>query len=105
MADVGLTIVGWSLNGDERAELRRAIRRIIIGNLPVFSDRGMEQVSIKQQDVDAISGEYSAPLYQVMTTFTCKAPVRVGSRVGAFTGDINLSLEIVNGQGQPYRLP
>jgi hypothetical protein len=30
--------------------------------------------------MDAINGEYPAPIYQVMNTFTCLAPVRVGGR-------------------------
>lgn len=88
LSNVGMTLVGWSLNADERAELRRAMRRIIAGNLSVFADRGLQQVSIKWQDIDAISGEFSAPVYQVMGTFTCLAPVRVGVPVEAFSGEI-----------------
>jgi hypothetical protein len=97
LSNVGLTLVGWTLNADERAELRRALRRIILGNLQVFSDKGLEQVSVKFQDVDAISGEYGAPVYQVMANFTCLAPVRVGAPVDAFTGDITTALETLNG--------
>jgi hypothetical protein len=92
LANVGLTIVGWSLNADERAELRRALRRIILGNLQVFADKGLQQVSVKFQDVDAISGEYGAPVYQIMANFTCLAPVRVGAPVDAFTGDLSLEI-------------
>lgn len=93
LANVGLTLVGWSLNADERAELRRAMRRIIGGNTAVFASKGLTQVVVKWQDVDAISGEFSAPVYQVMGTFTCLAPVRVGAPVQVFTGDINTTLE------------
>lgn len=92
LANVGLTIVGWSLNADERAEMRRALRRIILGNLNVFDDKGLQQVSVKFQDVDAISGEYGAPVYQIMATFTCLAPVRVGAPVDAFAGDMELAI-------------
>lgn len=81
LADVRLTIIGWSLNSDERIALRKAIRRIIIANLPVFSSLGMDLVNLTMNDVDALNGEYDANIYQVMGTFTCVAPVRVGGSV------------------------
>jgi hypothetical protein len=83
MANVRVVAVGWSLNGDERIELRKAIRRVVLANLPVFEDAGFVQVGLSQQDVDAVSGEYPAPIFQVMNTFTCQAPVRVGGRAGS----------------------
>jgi hypothetical protein len=83
LSSARVTLIGWSLNGDERVELRKAIRRIVIANLPVFSQRGWEQVSLTAQDVDAVNGEYPAPLFQVMCNFTCIAPVRVGSEIGS----------------------
>lgn len=81
LANVRLTLVGWSLNGDERNELRKAIRRVVMANLPVFASYGWEQVELRQEDVDAVNGEYQAPLYQVMNTFSCVAPVRVTGNV------------------------
>lgn len=83
LANVRLQIVGWSLNGDERIELRKALRRIIVANLPVFDSFGWITPSVQQQDIDAINGEYPAQIYQVMTTFTCVAPVRVSGTVDA----------------------
>lgn len=83
LSNVTITIIGWSLNSDERIELRKAIRRIIIGNLPVFEDKGWSLVSLAQNDIDAVNGEYPAQIYQVMNTFTCLAPVRVGGRTPA----------------------
>jgi hypothetical protein len=80
LASVRVSLIGWSLNSDERAELRAALRRVIIGNLPVFADRGWQQIELSVQDVDAVSGEYNAPLYQVFATFSCLAPQRVISR-------------------------
>jgi hypothetical protein len=91
IADVQLTIVGWSLNSDERIELRKAIRRVVIANLQVFADRGIDQVNLSMNDVDAVNGEYGAPIYQVMANFSCVAPVRVGGRVGAVR-DINVNI-------------
>ena len=78
IADVRLSIVGWSLNSDERITLRKAIRRIMIANLPVFADQGMDLINFSMSDVDALNGEYNANIYQVMGNFTCIAPVRVG---------------------------
>ncbi len=80
LASVQLSVVGWSLNPDERREMRKALRRIVVANLPVFADHGMQHVELSQQDSDAVSGEYGAPIYQVVSTFSCLAPVRVGSR-------------------------
>lgn len=85
MASVQLTVMGWSLNPDERRELRKAMRRAVVANLPVFDSHGMIQIEFNQQDVDAVSGEYGAPVYQVMGTFTCLAPIRVGHKVDAIT--------------------
>lgn len=82
LAQVQLQIVGWSLNSDERIELRKALRRIIIANLPIFDDQGMTQVQVSFQDVDALNGEYNVNIYQVMGSFSCLAPVRVGRRYG-----------------------
>jgi len=94
-ADVQLTIVGWSLNSDERIELRKAIRRVVIANLTVFADRGIGQVNLSMNDVDAVNGEYGAPIYQVMANFSCVAPVRVGGRVGAIES-VNSTLGVSN---------
>lgn len=80
LARVNISMIGWSLNADERIELRKALRRIVVANLSVFEAAGFATVNLSQQDVDAVSGEYPAPIYQVMNTFTCLAPVRVGSR-------------------------
>lgn len=90
MSSVRISIVGWALNGDERIELRKAIRRIVIANLTVFEGFGWVQVSLSQQDMDSVNGEYPSPIYQVMNTFSCVAPVRVGGSVGAIT-DVNVT--------------
>lgn len=87
IAGVRISIVAWSLNSDERIEMRKAIRRIILGNIPVFSSVGMDLVNLTMSDVDALNGEYNANIYQVMGTFTCIAPIRVGGSV-APTADV-----------------
>lgn len=85
LADVQLSIVGWSLNSDERIELRKAIRRLVVANLPILQSRGFDLVSLTQNDVDSINGEFNAPIYQVVNTFSCVAPVRVGERINPIT--------------------
>lgn len=77
LSKVQLTIALWSQNPDERIELRKALRRVLIANLPVFDANGMIQVEFSMQDIDMVSGEYPANVYQVMCNFTCSAPARV----------------------------
>lgn len=83
LANSRLSITAWSLNSDERVELRKALRRIIVANLPILSSKGFDQVSLSMSDTDAVNGEFEAPIYQVMATLTCLAPVRVGRPYGA----------------------
>lgn len=82
LARVQLAVIGWSQNPDERIALRQALRRLVVANLPVFDAAGMIEIEFSQQDVDAVSGEYPAPVYQTAGTFTCMAPVIVGDQVG-----------------------
>lgn len=93
LANVRVSVLAWSLNSDERIELRKAIRRLVIANLPVFEGFGWSQVSLSQSDQDAVSGEYNAPIYQVMNTFSCLAPARVTSNVDAIREVISRSIE------------
>ncbi len=86
LAQVQLTIVGWTQNSDERIELRKAIRRLIVGNMQVLADQGIVQVEASFEDNDMVSGEFSAPIYQVVTSFSCIAPVRVGNKVAPIAG-------------------
>ena len=97
LASVRLMIIGWSLNSDERIELRKAIRRLVAANLPVFDSFGWITPNLSQQDVDAISGEYSSPIYQVMNTFTCLAPVRVGGIDGSAVPISDVTTRMSNG--------
>lgn len=82
IARVSLTIMGWSLNPDERIELRKALRRIMLANMALFDFTGMVEIEFSQQDTEDF-GSYSAPVYQALCTFSCLAAVAVGSKVGA----------------------
>lgn len=94
LAQVQLSIVGWSQNSDERIEMRKALRRLIVGNLPVLSDLGIEQVGASFQDIDLINGEFTSPIYQVMCSFSCIAPVRVGDKQEALQ-DIEVTVNSI----------
>ncbi|HEX7642015.1 MAG TPA: hypothetical protein VF450_19540 [Noviherbaspirillum sp.] len=86
LARVQLTIVGWSKNPDERIALRKALRKIVLGNLEVFDSAGMIHIDFSQQDVDELAS-YPAPVYQVMCTFSCEAPASVSKTV-ALTNEV-----------------
>lgn len=96
LARVQLAITAWSMNPDERITLRQVLRRLVVANLPVFDDAGIQQVEFSQQDFDAVGGEYPAPVYQSMGTFNCLAPVSVGGDVPAIRDVISRS--IINGE-------
>lgn len=82
LARTQLSIMGWSLNPDERVDLRKALRRIVVANLPVFDFAGMVEIEFSYQDMEDCES-YNAPVYQALCTLRCLAPVRVGSNAGA----------------------
>ncbi|HQS59640.1 MAG TPA: hypothetical protein PKZ37_14775 [Gallionellaceae bacterium] len=72
-----LLIVVWCLNPDERNILRRAVKNLLIANLPVFDKAGMVQIDVTQSDTEDFQS-FSAPVYQSMTTLSCLAPSIIG---------------------------
>ena len=82
LARTQLSIMGWSLNPDERIELRKALRRIVQANLSIFDFAGLVQVEFSQQDTEDFSS-FGAPVYQVLCTLSCLAPSQVGAKVRA----------------------
>jgi hypothetical protein len=91
LARVQLAVVGWSKNPDERIALRKALRKIAIGNLEVFDSVGIVNIDFAQQDIDDLSG-YPAPVYQVMCTFSCEAPAGVSQNTALLGGVANPSI-------------
>lgn len=73
LSHVTLSIVGWSQNPDERIALRQALKRIVIGNLPIFASMGLITPDWNQQDSEDFES-FKAPVYQTVGTFTCLAP-------------------------------
>lgn len=98
LSRVQLNIAGWALNADVRSALRKAIKRILIANLPVFDDKGMFEISMTQQDVDDFQS-YSAPVYQSICQFSCLARSAVTSVEGPIREVI--SIPVVPATFQP----
>lgn len=73
-----LTIVGWSLNSDERIVMRNALKAVLMANLSVFDAAGLLLVSWNFSDLEDFQ-TYGAPVYQAMCRFTCYAPSAVES--------------------------
>lgn len=88
LASVQLQIVGWSLNPDERIELRKAIRRVLQANLSVFDSEGMIQIELSQRDTEDFT-TYSAAVYQSMSSFSCTAPARIKSKSSNIINEVN----------------
>lgn len=93
-----LNIGGFSLNGDERADLRRAIKRIVMANLAVFDAAGLMQVEFAQRDTEQ-PGDNNAVIYATVGMFSCLAPSRVSWTVGAIA-DVTVTATIT-GQEDP----
>lgn len=89
LARVQIEIVGWSLNPDERIEMRKALRRILVANLSVFDAAGMVEINFNMSDLDALNGEYAANIFQVVCGFSCLAPVRVTSEATAINSVVS----------------
>lgn len=77
-----IEVIGWCLNPDVRLELRKAIRRIVVGNLAVFDALGLLNVEVSFSDTEDFE-TYPAAIYQVMCTLTCNAPVTVSGTTDA----------------------
>lgn len=96
-ANISITIAGWSLNPSERVDLRKAIRRIMVANMELLAAEGVVQANLSLSDIDLVNGEIqNGQLYQVMGTFTCVAPVRVGGKNNVVISNI-ISQRISNG--------
>lgn len=77
---VSLDVIGWCASADERAEMRRALKRAVLGNLPVFDAFGLVSVDYHQSDVEDFQ-TYNMPMYQSVDRFSCLAPSSVGGTV------------------------
>lgn len=81
MVRTSLSIVGASLNPDERLALRRALQRAVLANLPIFEARGLTQVEFSQTD-DEQPAQNGAPLFLTAGTFACTSIASVRGEAG-----------------------
>jgi hypothetical protein len=99
IANFGLTIVGTTNNLDERIALRKALRRIIQANLPIFADAGMILVTFSQTDVDDFQKD-NVTLFMSVGKFTCQAPAGVTNAARPLTSTsltATIGTDTVNG--------
>lgn len=90
LARTTLNIVGVSMNSDERIALRRALKRIVLANLPVFEAHGLQNVEFSQRDAEDFES-HNVPLYLVNCSFTCIHASFVSDTVGEIT-DVDATL-------------
>lgn len=84
LARVTLDIVGWTDNGKTRALMRKAAKKIIVGNFPVFEDVGMSQVDVSFSDVEDFDS-YNMLMFQVVGSLSFTAPYAVIGRLGTIS--------------------
>jgi hypothetical protein len=86
LAKTSISVVGWTLNPDARIALRKALRRIVIGNLQVLYAAGLREIDFSQEDTEDLAGTYGAPVYWAQSTFECLSPLAVGGQRAPIAG-------------------
>jgi hypothetical protein len=77
LARVQLQIGTWVVgNVDVRNALRKAVIKVLLGNIPVFYDQGLSMVEVSQSDLEDFE-TYETAMFQTVSTFTCLAPIAV----------------------------
>jgi hypothetical protein len=77
-----IDVVAVSQNGDERLELRKAVERVILANIPVFEGLGFSDVTISQADSEDFESK-NVPLFMSQTTLTGLSVSFVGKTLPA----------------------
>ena len=77
---INVQIAGWSLNADERANLRKIIERVLLLNLPIFDAVGFNLVEWTQQDEFDFES-FGAPVFQAVFNFSALFPFVVTDKV------------------------
>ncbi len=93
LARTTISVIGWCLNPDVRINIRKALRRLVIGNLQVFYAAGLREIDFSQQDTEELTGTYGAPVYWAECTFSCLSPLAVGGQVEPIT-DITVDVQV-----------
>lgn len=80
-----LLIIVWCSNGDVRTAMRKALKAIVMTNLPIFESTQMSLVEASFADIDDVT-TYQAPMYQATCTLSCIAPTAVEIRHPVVSG-------------------
>ena len=72
-------------NPDARGALRRAIGKVLIGNLALFASEGLDQFDFTLSDHEELE-QYNAPIYQTRAACAFNTPWRVRSIEPAVAG-------------------
>lgn len=89
LSRVTLQVVGVTDNPLTRIALRRALRRVIQANFPVFEAHGLMLIDFQQKDLEDTN--FNAPLYFTVGTFSCIAPAFVADDVSDIE-DVDVTL-------------
>lgn len=92
LSRVSIDLCIWSLNPEERNDLRRAVKAAIVSSLGHFDDAGMVQIDLHLRDEEDCES-MNAPLYKTTGVLSCLAPsstVNHASRINT------VSVQIVN---------
>lgn len=68
LSNIAIEVGAWSLNPDERMALHRALRALMVGNLPVFEAAGLQGAAWSPAAIEYLEGEYDAPVYTIAGT-------------------------------------
>lgn len=92
IARTTISVIAWCLNPDVRKAMRKALRRLVIGNLQVLYSAGLREIDFSQQDTEELGGTFGAPVYWAECTFSCLSPLAVGGQVPAIA-DITVTID------------
>ena len=95
LSSVSLNIVAASLNLEERIALRKALQRIVLGNLQVFDARGLVRITFSQRD-DEQFREDNTPVFMSVGSFECTAPYFVSNPAPAIA-DVTVQATSIEG--------
>lgn len=94
-----IQIIAWTTNGDQRKLLRKALKAIVLANLPIFEAAGLQMIEPQFADVDDMT-TYAVPMYQATSTLSCIAPAAVEHRYSVIT-EVTLDSTVIEIEIEP----
>ena len=89
-------IAAWSLNADERYALKKAVKRLIIANKPVFDAAGFLDLEVSQSHIDDMQS-YTCPVYRAETILNFLADSSILINYNPITAANATGIVIANG--------